>query len=245
MRLTFGTFENHPELLVLDSTDPAQVKAIEDQIDYTRTVFIVSSKSGSTLEPNIFKQYFFTRASEALGGAAKAARHFAAITDPGSNMQQVAEGDGFRRIFFGKPGIGGRYSALSNFGMVPAAATGVDLDCFLDKTEEMVEACAACVPARDNPGVILGAILGAAGNAGRDKITLVASPGIASLGAWLEQLLAESTGSRSTVSNLPRRSYTGTTVCLLTCVSLRRPTPNRMRRSSGSNRPANRWCVSA
>ena len=194
MRLTFGTSENHPELLVLDSTDPAQVKAIEDQIDYTRTVFIVSSKSGSTLEPNIFKQYFFTRASEALGGAAKAARHFAAITDPGSNMQQVAEGDGFRRIFFGKPGIGGRYSALSNFGMVPAAATGVDLDCFLDKTEEMVEACAACVPARDNPGVILGAILGAAGNAGRDKITLVASPGIASLGAWLEQLLAESTG---------------------------------------------------
>jgi transaldolase/glucose-6-phosphate isomerase len=194
MRLTFGTFENHPELLVLDSTDPAQVKAIEDQIDYTRTVFIVSSKSGSTLEPNIFKQYFFTRASEALGGAAKAARHFAAITDPGSKMQHVAEGDGFRRVFFGKPGIGGRYSALSNFGMVPAAATGVDLDRFLDMTEEMVQACAACVPARDNPGVVLGAILGAAGNAGRDKITIVASPGIASLGAWLEQLLADSTG---------------------------------------------------
>jgi transaldolase/glucose-6-phosphate isomerase len=109
-------------------------------------------------------------------------------------MQHVAEGDGFRRIFFGKPGIGGRYSALSNFGMVPAAATGVDLDRFLDMTEQMVEACAACVPARDNPGVILGAILGAAGNAGRDKITIVTSPGIASLGAWLEQLLAESTG---------------------------------------------------
>ncbi len=194
MRLTFGTSENHPELLVLDSTDPAQVKRIEEQIDYARTVFIVSSKSGSTLEPNILKQYFFTRASEALGGKAKAARHFAAITDPGSKMQHIAEGEGFRRIFFGRPGIGGRYSALSNFGMVPAAATGVDLNRFLDLTEEMVEACAACVSAKDNPGVILGAVLGAAGNAGHDKITIVASPSIASLGAWLEQLLAESTG---------------------------------------------------
>ncbi len=193
MRLTFGTVENHPELLVLDSTDPAQVKAIEDRIDYARTVFIVSSKSGSTLEPNVLKQYFFTRASEALG-AAKAARHFATITDPGSKMQHIAEGDGFRHIFFGKPGIGGRYSALSNFGIVPAGAMGIDLKRFLDQAEEMVEACASCVPAPENPGVVLGAVLAAGHESGRDKITLVASPGIASLGAWLEQLLAESTG---------------------------------------------------
>ncbi len=193
LRHTFGALENHPDLHVLDSTDPAQIKAVEDQIDYAHTLFIVSSKSGSTLEPNVLKQYFFTRASEAVGPEL-APKHFAAITDPGSKLQHVAEGDGFRRIFFGKPGIGGRYSALSNFGMVPAGAIGIDLRHFLEQTAEMVEACAACVPARENPGVVLGAIMGTAALQGRDKVTIIASPGIASLGAWLEQLLAESTG---------------------------------------------------
>ncbi len=193
IRATFGTRENHPNLHVLDSTDPAEIKAIEDRIDYAHTLFIVSSKSGSTLEPNILKQHFFARASEAVGPKL-AARHFAAITDPGSKLQHVAEGDGFRQIFFGKPGIGGRYSALSNFGMVPAGAIGVDLRHFLEKAEEMVEACASCVPARENPGVVLGAILGEAAVQGRDKITIVASPGISGLGVWIEQLLAESTG---------------------------------------------------
>ena len=195
LRNTFGTIDDHPELLILDSTDPAQIKLIEDRIDdYSRTRFVVSSKSGSTLEPNIYKEYFFTRASEALGSDKAAANIFFAITDPGSNLQTLANAEGFHNIFHGVAGIGGRYSALSNFGMVPGAGMGLDIGYFLDLTMIMVEACASCVPARENPGVILGAILGSAGINGRDKITLIASPGISSLGAWLEQLLAESTG---------------------------------------------------
>ncbi len=193
MKLTFGKIPGFPELFVLDSTDPAQVKAVEKKLDLTKTLFIVSSKSGSTLEPNIFNQYFFELAKQALGGA-EAGNHFIAITDPGSKMQQVAESQGFRHIFFGLPGIGGRYSALSNFGMVPAAILGVDVPKFLDRAEEMVHACASCVPADHNPGVVLGTVLGVLAKNGRDKVTLVASPGIADLGAWLEQLLAESTG---------------------------------------------------
>jgi transaldolase/glucose-6-phosphate isomerase len=129
-------------------------------------------------------------------GAEKAGSRFIAITDPGSKMQQVAEGDHFRHVFFGLPSIGGRYSALSNFGMVPAAAVGLDLKKFLDRTREMVEACAAAVPLQDNPGAVLGIILGTAAKNGRDKVTIVASPAISDLGAWLEQLLAESTGKQ-------------------------------------------------
>jgi len=195
MRMTFGTPENYPQLHVLDSTDPGQIKALEDKIDLAHTAFIVSSKSGSTLEPNILKQYFFAKASDVLGPKT-AGHHFVAITDPGSKLQHIAEGDGFRQVFYGLPGIGGRYSALSNFGMIPAAAMGVDIADFLDRANEMVEACAACVPASDNPGVILGIILGLSANHGRDKVTIILSPDIASLGAWLEQLLAESTGKQ-------------------------------------------------
>jgi transaldolase/glucose-6-phosphate isomerase len=193
LRLTFGKIEGFPELHVLDSTDPAQIKAIEAKIDLKSTLFIVSSKSGGTLEPNIYKQYFFARAKEAVGEK-EAGNRFIAITDPGSKMQHVAENDKFRHIFFGLPSIGGRYSALSNFGMVPAAAMGIDVVRFLNRTEEMVHACGASVPATENPGVVLGAILGAAANQGRDKVTIISSPGISDLGAWLEQLLAESTG---------------------------------------------------
>jgi len=178
---------------VLDSTDPAQIKSFEDKIDVAKTLFIVSSKSGSTLEPNIFKQYFFEQVKKAVG-ADKAGSRFIAITDPRSKMQQVAEGDKFRHIFFGLPTIGGRYSALSNFGMVPGAVMGLDTKKFLELTEEMVEACASCVPVEVNPGVVLGVILGTAAKAGRDKVTIITSPGISDLGAWLEQLLAESTG---------------------------------------------------
>jgi transaldolase / glucose-6-phosphate isomerase len=192
MKLTFGKIEGFPELLILDSTDPAQIRSIESQIDLTKTLFIVSSKSGGTLEPNIFKQYFFDRVQQVLGD--EAGSRFIAITDPGSKMQQVAEASHFRQIFFGLPSIGGRYSALSNFGMVPAAAMGIDVARFLDSAEEMVHSCAPSVPAADNPGVVLGAILGSLANQGRDKVTLVTSPGISDLGAWLEQLLAESTG---------------------------------------------------
>jgi transaldolase/glucose-6-phosphate isomerase len=193
LRMTFGKVKGFPELHVLDSTDPAQIKAIEAKVDLKSTISIVSSKSGSTLEPNIYKQYFFERV-KAKVGEKEVGNRFVAITDPGSKMQQVAEADKFRKIFFGVPSIGGRYSAISNFGMVPAAVMGVDVAKFLKNTEEMVQACGAAVAVESNPGVILGNILGVAANHGRDKITIITSPGISDLGAWLEQLIAESTG---------------------------------------------------
>jgi transaldolase / glucose-6-phosphate isomerase len=192
MQLTFGKNDGFPEFHVLDSTDPAQVKTVENKVDLANTIFIVSSKSGSTLEPNIFKQYFFERVKETIG-ADQAGRRFIAITDPNSKMQKVAEDDKFRHIFFGLPSIGGRYSALSDFGMVPAAVMGVDVAGFLECTKRMVDACKADDP-NDNPGVTLGAVLGTLANHGRDKLTIITSPPIADLGAWLEQLIAESTG---------------------------------------------------
>ena len=193
LALTFGKQNGFPQLHILDSDDPAQVKSVEKQIDPAKTLFIVSSKSGSTLEPNIFKQYFFAVAEKALGKG-NAGKHFVAITDPGSKMEQVAQADKFQYIFHGLPSIGGRYSALSNFGLVPAAAMGLDVRRFLERTSVMVEACAATVPADKNPGAILGAILGTLGNQGRNKVTIVTTPKIFDLGAWLEQLIAESTG---------------------------------------------------
>jgi glucose-6-phosphate isomerase len=193
LKITYGKQPGHPELHVLDSTDPAQIKSIEGQVDLARTLCIVASKSGSTLEPNIFKQYFFDRMQQAVGKN-KAGDHFIAITDPNSKMQQVAERDQFRKIFFGLASIGGRYSALSNFGMIPAAIMGLDLGTFLQRTNEMVQVCKPEVPAEQNPGVVLGAILGTLGNLGRNKVTIITSQGIHDLGAWLEQLIAESTG---------------------------------------------------
>ena len=193
LKITYGKQPGHPELQVLDSTDPAQIKSIESQVDLAKTLCIVASKSGSTLEPNIFKQYFFDRMQQTVGKD-KAGDHFIAITDPGSKMQQVAERDKFRKIFFGIASIGGRYSALSNFGMVPAAVMGLDLSKFLQRTNEMVQACKPEIPADQNPGAVLGAILGTLGNLGRNKVTIITSPGIHDLGAWLEQLIAESTG---------------------------------------------------
>jgi transaldolase / glucose-6-phosphate isomerase len=193
LRLTFGKIKGFPELHVLDSTDPAQIKAIQKKIDLKSTICIVSSKSGSTLEPNIYKQYFFEQVKKKVGEK-EVGNRFIAITDPGSKMQHVAETDKFRKIFMGMPSIGGRYSALSNFGMVPGAVMGIDIPKFLKSTAEMVKACGADAAADANPGVLLGAILGTAAKQGRDKITIIASPGIHDLGAWLEQLIAESTG---------------------------------------------------
>lgn len=154
---------------------------------------IVSSKSGTTLEPNIFKQYFFERVKQIVGPD-KAGQRFIAITDPGSKLQQVAESDGIRHIFFGVPGIGGRYSALSAFGTVPAAIMGLDVIKFLESANKMAILCSPCTPVEHNPGAVLGIILGILANEGCDKVTIVTSPGIRDFGAWLEQLLAESTG---------------------------------------------------
>ncbi|MCO6417401.1 bifunctional transaldolase/phosoglucose isomerase [Siccirubricoccus sp. KC 17139] len=190
---TFGRQEGYPELLVLDSTDPAQIAAFEARCDLARTLVIVSSKSGSTLEPNILKAYFWERL-KAVVGPERVGRHFVAVTDPGSQLERVAGHDGFRRVFPGDPSIGGRYSVLSNFGLVPAAVMGLDLRRLLASAALMARSCGADVPPAQNPGVRLGAVLGVLGRAGRDKVTLTASPGVADLGAWLEQLIAESTG---------------------------------------------------
>jgi transaldolase/glucose-6-phosphate isomerase len=194
---TFGHRAGFPELLVLDSTDPQQIASFEKKVDFASTLCIVSSKSGGTLEPNILKAYFFDRMTKAVG-ADKAGSHFIAVTDPGSYMEQVAKSDGFRHIFYGDPGIGGRYSVLSNFGMVAAAVAGIDLKGFLTSAQLMVHACSAGTPPDANPGVQLGAILGVAAKHGRDKLTIVAAPAIADFGAWLEQLVAESTGKKGT-----------------------------------------------
>jgi transaldolase/glucose-6-phosphate isomerase len=193
LALTFPPADGLPRLRVLDSTDPQQIKTVEDDLDLAKTLFFVSSKSGTTLEPNIFAAYFHARVSELLG-AEEAGRRFIAITDPGTQLQQLAERSGYRAVFHGWPSIGGRYSALSDFGMIPGAAAGVDILELLDRAERMAHACAACVPAADNPGLQLGAIIGTCATSGRDKLTLTSSAGIRDLGAWLEQLLAESTG---------------------------------------------------
>jgi len=193
LRMTFGKIKGFPELHVLDSTDPVQIRSIEAKLDLKSTLCIVSSKSGSTLEPNIYKQYFFERV-KAKVGEKEVGNRFVAITDPGSHMQEVAVADKFREIFFGVPSIGGRYSALSNFGMVPAAIMGLDVEKLLQITKEMVAACGPGVMIHDNPGVVLGTVLGVAATHGRDKLTIITSPGISDLGAWLEQLIAESTG---------------------------------------------------
>lgn len=190
---TFGQLPGFPKLAILDSTDPSQIRTIESRIDLAHTLFFVSSKSGSTLEPNVFFQYFFQRVADTVGPE-QAGSRFVAVTDPGSALERTAAKKKFRAIHAGVPSVGGRYSALSHFGMAPAAAMGIDVAEFLSRTAEMAAACSPDRSAKDNPGVSLGIILGAAANSGRNKLTLVASPGIRSLGAWLEQLIAESTG---------------------------------------------------
>ncbi len=190
---TFARKPGFPKLRVLDSTDPAQVRAMESAIDIAKTVFIVSSKSGGTTEPNVMKDYFFARVSKAVG-ANKAGHRFLAVTDPGSSLEKVATKQGFARIFHGDPTIGGRYSVLSPFGLVPAAAAGIDLRTMLRHTLAMVRSCGPDVPPHENPGVQLGLAMGLAGLEGRDKVTILSSKKIADFGAWAEQLIAESTG---------------------------------------------------
>ncbi|CAN5446004.1 N/A [soil metagenome] len=193
---TFGKKQFH----ILDSTVPAQIKTLESKINLAKTLFIVASKSGSTLEPNTFKQYFYTKVSEKVG-AENAGKQFIAITDPNSKLQKVAEEDDFRKIFFGDPTIGGRFSALSVFGLIPGAIMGLDIVDFLERTMEMVRACKSHIP-KENPGAVLGTILGICQKNGRDKLTIFTSKEISDVGAWLEQLIAESTGKQN-ISIIP------------------------------------------
>ncbi len=191
LSLTFGQQKGYPALHIVDSTDPVQVKSVRDKIDFEKTLFIVASKSGSTLEPNVLKQYFYQEARILLGSEL-AGSHFIAITDPGSKMEQVARENKFRYTFYGDPEIGGRYSALSNFGVVPATAAGLDIARLLREATAAVDA-AKLAPA-ENKALQIGLLMGLAANHGRDKITIFTSPEISDLGAWMEQLIAESTG---------------------------------------------------
>jgi transaldolase/glucose-6-phosphate isomerase len=190
---TFPPKNGFPRLHVLDSTDPAQVRALENAVEIGKTLFIVSSKSGGTTEPNVMKDYFYDRVAKAIGKD-KTGHRFIAVTDPGSSLEKVAIKEGFARVFHGEPTIGGRYSVLSPFGLVPAAAAGIDVRKLIENALHMVRSCGADVPPSENPGVQLGLAMGLAGLEGRDKVTILPSPKIADFGAWAEQLIAESTG---------------------------------------------------
>ena len=183
----FGAGEGFPRLHVLDTTDPGQIAAVAGAIDPAEALFIVSSKSGSTMEPELLRAYFWDLAG-------KDGSRFVAVTDPGSNLEKTAKADGFAQIVPGDPAIGGRYSVLSAFGMVPAATIGIDVHAFFEATAPMVLSCGGDVPPAHNPGIRLGAIIGEAAVEGRDKLTIVPSKGLVPFGAWLEQLVAESTG---------------------------------------------------
>ena len=186
-----GRVEDRPNLHVVDSTDPGQIRAVDRAIHWPHALFLVASKSGTTLEVNILKQYFFHRAVQQFGES-EAGRRFVVTTDPGSKMEQIARQEKFREIFPGIPSVGGRYSALSNFGLVPAALVGIDTGMLLDRARAMAVRCAS--DGQDNAGFELGVVLGEAALAGCDKPTLVAPAGLASFGVWLEQLVAESLG---------------------------------------------------
>jgi transaldolase / glucose-6-phosphate isomerase len=197
LRATFGKTPGYPALHVLDSTDPQQIKALDDSLEIEKSLFIVASKSGTTTEPDAFFRYFFQRAQQTVG-VSNAAAHFIAITDPGTKLEQEARETGFLRVFVNDPNIGGRYSALSYFGMVPAALAGYDVTAILDRAINAMHANAATVAAYEAPGVRFGAAIGALAKGGRDKLTIVAHPAVTAFGAWAEQLIAESTGKSGT-----------------------------------------------
>ncbi len=187
---TFNNAPGYPELVVLDSTHPEAVLAVEERLNFRRTLFLVSSKSGTTLETLSLFRYFWNKVSDAIN---KPGNHFVAITDPGTSLMRVAEERGFRRAFLSNPDVGGRYSAFSDFGLVPAALIGVDIHRLLDRAWIASESCAFCVSEEKAPGLLLGAALGEIGSS-RDKITFLASPSLQRFPDWLEQLIAESTG---------------------------------------------------
>jgi transaldolase / glucose-6-phosphate isomerase len=193
LRETFGRTPGYPTLHVLDSTDPQQIQAVDESLDIARSLFIVASKSGTTTEPDAFYRYFFARVQQTVGGA-NAADHFVAITDPGTKLEKEAKDTGFLRVFTNDPNIGGRYSALSYFGMVPAALAGYDVTAILDRAINAMHAHAPTVVPFDAPGLRFGAALGSLQKNGRDKLTILTHPSVHAFGAWAEQLVAESTG---------------------------------------------------
>lgn len=193
-RDTFGIKEGYLNLHILDTTDPLTILSIEDSIDIDKTIFIVSSKSGTTIEVDSFFRYFFDKVKKLKG--AEAGRQFAAITDPGTNLESTAAENNFRKIFTNPADIGGRYSALSYFGLVPAALIGADIKLFLNNAEAMMERCMLLTPEM-NPGLMLGAIAGELALEGKDKLTFFLPYGIRSFGYWVEQLIAESTGKEN------------------------------------------------
>ena len=182
----FGAREGYPQLIVLDSTHPGQIEPVAESVVGRETLYVVSSKSGGTIETTSLYSYFRARAGDA--------RNFVAITDPGTSLADLGSSEGFGGVFLNRPDIGGRYSALSLFGLVPAALCGVDLDALLDPASAMAAACGPSIAPAENPGLVLGWAMGALARGGRDKLTFVTSPGLAPFGDWVEQLIAESTG---------------------------------------------------
>ncbi len=193
LRRTCGPGDHIPRLTVLDSTIPEAVRETEAAIELAHTLFIVSSKSGTTIEPNALYRYFRV-ALEQQAGRERAGRHFVAITDSRSPLEQLAVKEGFRRIFTPQQDVGGRFSALSHFGLLPAALAGADILSILDRGNKMAIRCHADVPAEENPGALLGAVMGTLARRGRDKLTLITSPTVSAFGMWVDQLIAESTG---------------------------------------------------
>jgi hypothetical protein len=193
MRKTFGVQPGYPDLMVLDSTAPAAVRAVEQAIDLRKTLFLVASKSGTTIETSVMFDYFYDQVAK-LVSAERAGAHFIAITDPGSDLVKLSQARGLRDVFENPADVGGRYSALSYFGLAPAALMGLDLDVIFERAKRMTEAIDKLVPSRGNPALWLAVALATIARDGRDKITILTSPQIESFGAWVEQLVAESTG---------------------------------------------------
>lgn len=192
LRQAFGAAPGRLELAILDSTHPDAVSALEKSLDLEKTLFILASKSGSTIEPNCLFDHFWALGSKLPGG--KPGRRFAAITDPGTSLEKLARELGFRKVFLNPADVGGRFSALTLFGLVPAALAGVDAGLLLERARAMARACSPQTPTRENPGLRLGAALGRHARAGRDKVVLVLPPSFELFGLWIEQLVAESTG---------------------------------------------------
>jgi len=191
-RFTFGVKNGYLDLHVLDSTRPEAILEYEKKLQPEKTLYIVSTKSGETVETMSFMKYFFTSVSKKLGNE-KASKHFVAITDPGSGLEEIAKKLNFRKIFLNDPDIGGRFSALSLFGIIPAALIGVDINKLFDETSKMITECRH-PEVSENSGAKLGGLIGSLAKEGIDKLTLIISPQLKYLGGWLEQLIAESTG---------------------------------------------------